>query len=145
MHLLNVFVNAYSFFKVSHKRAPPTFIDDAVEKFKLYELEKIKHHRERHGSGASITSLPGNIEQKITVQENNLKQQSDCLESADSLSSGSDASLCLSISRSESSDVFPPPTCNEKDSDTYLGHNRMRSLSGDNVLLKSDAVNNLNG
>lgn len=51
--------------KVSGKRAPPTFIDDAVEKFRIYEAEKsrsfqngLSNTRKRHGSGASVTSLP---------------------------------------------------------------------------------------
>ncbi|KAK6645189.1 hypothetical protein RUM43_001465 [Polyplax serrata] len=30
--------------KVSHRKAPDTFIDDALEKFKLYELEKSRKH-----------------------------------------------------------------------------------------------------
>lgn len=42
--------------KVSGKRAPPTFIDDAVEKFKVYEAEKAKNFQNSTGANVSNCS-----------------------------------------------------------------------------------------
>ncbi|XP_022255719.1 TBC1 domain family member 4-like isoform X2 [Limulus polyphemus] len=69
--------------KVSHKRAPPSFIDEAVEKFRLYELEKLRakqdqeksQHRQRRDSGASCKSLPHSLEMVVEPIENHLADQ----------------------------------------------------------------------
>ncbi|KAG8199210.1 hypothetical protein JTE90_016030 [Oedothorax gibbosus] len=89
--------------KVSGKRAPPTFIDEAVEKFRIYELEKAKNFpsfgkRKRHGSGASISSLPHNLEILENVTENSL-QKDVLVSSREELSSSSGVSSCESISQ----------------------------------------------
>ncbi|XP_035209775.1 TBC1 domain family member 4-like, partial [Stegodyphus dumicola] len=85
--------------KVSGKRAPPSFIDDAVEKFRLYELEKARNQqnsgRRRHGSGASISSLPHNLDLVERPCENGLKKHSG---SRENLSSSIGVSSCESIS-----------------------------------------------
>lgn len=67
--------------KVSGKRAPPSFIDDAVEKFRIYEAEKARNlqnglinTRKRHGSGASISSLPPNLNIVESVQSNGIEK-----------------------------------------------------------------------
>ncbi|XP_054709766.1 TBC1 domain family member 1-like [Uloborus diversus] len=64
--------------KVTGKRAAPRFIDDAVEKFRLYEMEKsrggaISSGRQRHGSGASISSLPFNLDLRRKSQEKDVQ------------------------------------------------------------------------
>ncbi|XP_076347797.1 PTB_TBC1D1_like and TBC domain-containing protein plx [Tachypleus tridentatus] len=69
--------------KVSHKRAPPSFIDEAVEKFRLYELEKLRakqdqektQERQRRDSGASCKSLPHSLEMVVEPVENYLADQ----------------------------------------------------------------------
>lgn len=69
--------------KVSHRKPPPTFIDEAVEKFRVLELEKLKHQheygavpdRKRHGSGTSVASLPPNLEHFVSIRENELEGQ----------------------------------------------------------------------
>ena len=64
---------------VSTKKAPPTFIDDAVKKFE--EIAKIEKEaaeeesRRRHESSASIQSLPANLENMVSVKENELLEQ----------------------------------------------------------------------
>lgn len=57
--------------KVSHKRAPPTFIDEAVEKFKIFKAQQ-QEGRQRHGSGTSISSLPQNLDFTEKTKENEL-------------------------------------------------------------------------
>ena len=68
---------------VSNQKAPPTFIDDAVERFKNHEQERQRktaetegrkeRDRERHSSGTSVQSLPGNLEQTVSITENELQ------------------------------------------------------------------------
>ncbi|XP_067141731.1 TBC1 domain family member 1-like isoform X2 [Centruroides vittatus] len=57
--------------KVSHKRAPPTFIDEAVEKFKIFKAQQ-QEGRQRHGSGASISSLSHNLDMSEKTKEEEL-------------------------------------------------------------------------
>ncbi|GLG97701.1 Ecotropic viral integration site 5 ortholog [Gryllus bimaculatus] len=62
--------------KVSHKKVPDTFIDDALEKFRAHELEKGK------GKISKCSSLANGSEQKINHQNaNNLHSSSSCTES----------------------------------------------------------------
>ncbi|GIY14086.1 TBC1 domain family member 1 [Caerostris darwini] len=89
--------------KVSGKRAPPTFIDDAVEKFRIFEIEKNRsfqglNKRRRHGSGASVSSLPHNLDIAEKSNENGLQKQIK-LSSKEDLSSSSGISSCESISQ----------------------------------------------
>ncbi|KAF8784397.1 TBC1 domain family member 1 like protein [Argiope bruennichi] len=89
--------------KVSGKRAPPTFIDDAVEKFRLFEMEKTRSHhgiskRRRHGSGASVSSLPYTLDVLEKPYENGLQKQIK-LSSKEDLSSSSGVSSSESISQ----------------------------------------------
>lgn len=79
---------------MSGKRAPPTFIDDAVEKFRIYEAEKAKNfqnsmpeYRKRHGSGASVSSLPL-VE---TVSENSSENYTSCRNNCTTPSDGGTA------------------------------------------------------
>ena len=64
---------------VSETRTPATFIDEAVAKFQQYEETRRLDHRDldrhRHASGASIRSLPSNLERSVTVKENELGRQ----------------------------------------------------------------------
>lgn len=83
--------------KVSHRKPPPTFIDEAVEKFRLLELEKLKHFnecgrvsdRQRHGSGTSIASLPPNLDHFVSIRENELEEQVDRMGGSGSSDHGS--------------------------------------------------------
>ncbi|GFR18339.1 TBC1 domain family member 4 [Trichonephila clavata] len=89
--------------KMSGKRAHPTFIDDAVEKFRIFELEKTRSHygmskRRRHGSGASVSSLPHTLDILESPNENGLQKQIK-LSSKEDLSSSSGISSCESISQ----------------------------------------------
>ena len=66
---------------VVDKKAAPTFIDEAVEKFVHYEEKKLKaelkeQERKRHASNTSVQSLPVNLEQSVSVRENELANQS---------------------------------------------------------------------
>ena len=71
---------------VSEKKAPPTFIDEAVEKFRLHDLqqqqkiEEEEQQRQRHPSGTSVRSLPTQLEKAILVKENELQMQTSDLE-----------------------------------------------------------------
>ena len=59
---------------VSNKKTHASFIDDAVEKFRLYEEKKEKEaERTRRSSGQSVHSLPGNLEKSVSIKENELK------------------------------------------------------------------------
>lgn len=74
-----------------------------MEKFRLYELEKAKNFpnfgkRKRHGSGASVSSLPHNLEILENVSENSL-QKDLLVSSREELSSSSGVSSCESISQ----------------------------------------------
>ena len=62
---------------VSNKKAPPTFIDDAVDRFHQYEEKKSQdeEERQRHGSGVSVHSLPSNLEKSVSLKENELSKQ----------------------------------------------------------------------
>ena len=64
---------------VVNKKAAPTFIDEAVEKFISYEEKKLKveeQEKKRHASGTSVRSLPVNLDQTVVVKENELADQS---------------------------------------------------------------------
>lgn len=58
------------------KKAAPTFIDETVEKFIQYEEKKQKEveeqERKRNHSGASVRSLPTNLDQNVCIKENEL-------------------------------------------------------------------------
>lgn len=92
---------------VSTKKAPPTFIDDAVLKFDEYA--KIQHDEEeeqrmRHESDTSIQSLPTNVEKTVTIGENELLEQTSKEHGSsveETMSSGSEDAFA------ESSDTVP--------------------------------------
>ncbi len=63
---------------VTHKKAPPTFIDEAVERFRDFEEKKKEDRaaiRRRNESGDSVRSLPSDLEKTVTIQENHLESQ----------------------------------------------------------------------
>jgi hypothetical protein len=59
---------------VTSKKAPPTFIDEAVEKFREHERQKVdcNDERRRHSSGTSVQSLPSDLEQTVSIRENEI-------------------------------------------------------------------------
>ena len=60
---------------VSTKKAPPTFIDEAVSKFLDYEEKKDVQRRRNH-SGSSERSLPGNLDNTgVNIKESELAWQ----------------------------------------------------------------------
>jgi len=63
---------------VTSKKAPPTFIDEAVEKFREHEKQKVEfdEERQRHSSGTSVQSLPADLEQMVLIRENEIGIQS---------------------------------------------------------------------
>ena len=91
---------------VSNKKTPPTFIDDAVDKFQEYEQERCQRQqsrqsklqddalRHRHGSGSSVRSLPSDLQGSVSVQENDLTNHCN----QPHATSGSADSLCGSSS-----------------------------------------------
>lgn len=92
---------------VSHKKAPATFIDEAVLKFRQHEekkrlkLERENEKRVRHGSGASVKSLPTNLENSVDVKENELSNQSQTVKAQSNDSTGSSTSGERSTGSSE--------------------------------------------
>ena len=99
---------------VNTKKAPPTFIDEAVDKFNEYEEKRkrgeLEEVRCRHSSGTSVQSLPSNLEKQVIVKEDELSRHSPRsnntpLSSNESIPSGSEASG----SRSSSDTVYSSP------------------------------------
>lgn len=90
---------------VSTKKAPPTFIDDAVRKFDEYaKIQQDEEEEERRGSDGSVQSLPLNVEKAVTIGENELlaqasKEHGSSVE--ETMSSGSEDAFV------ESSDTVP--------------------------------------
>ncbi|XP_074649702.1 TBC1 domain family member 1-like isoform X2 [Tubulanus polymorphus] len=100
--------------RVSQKNAPPTFIDDTVNKFleqqKLKAEEaatavakeaKLDDGRERHSSGNSVRSLPNSLENAVNVKENELKESED--KSSDGLNTSGELVESTSCSETTSS------------------------------------------
>ncbi|UYV60394.1 TBC1D4 [Cordylochernes scorpioides] len=88
--------------QVYTKRAPPVFIDEAVEK--LRRLEELQEEpRQRHGSGSSVASLPNCLDSIPPPQENLLAQQ---LGSDDSSAENIPPSELLDVWQGEMSDPF---------------------------------------
>ena len=75
---------------VSNKKTQPSFIDDAVEKFKQHEMlrELQLREKQRHNSDQSVQSLPGSLDQMPKPKENELR-----LRNVEQLTNRSDDSL----------------------------------------------------
>ena len=58
---------------VSSKKTPPTFIDEVIEKFEERRKEE-EFERRRNKSGASVRSLPADLEVIVGVPENGLSE-----------------------------------------------------------------------
>lgn len=92
---------------VSTKKAPPTFIDDAVRKFDEYaklQNDEDGEQRVRRESDGSVQSLPTNVEKTVTIGENELLVQASKyhgLSGEETMSSGSEDAFA------ESSDTVP--------------------------------------
>ncbi|GAB6033289.1 ecotropic viral integration site, variant 3 [Chamberlinius hualienensis] len=91
--------------RASHRKPPASFIDDAVDKFRALELEKLKQfeesgyeERQRHGSTSSTISLPPNLDPIVSIRENEHE------EDVDELSEGMDDNSGCEIASSISTD-----------------------------------------
>lgn len=71
--------------KVSHRKVPDTFIDDALERIKLYELERSKKHEAMNQSAEKAEKTKGlyhwnqnpsrKIDSSVTSDENSNEEQ----------------------------------------------------------------------
>ena len=112
--------------------------DDAVEKFRLYEIDKIRRHstqceesyKERHNSNAS---LPGNLDRHVELKENQLAMQVLRMNHEKETSSSSGSGVFLETSSNSSTNSASNANIISSD-----GLNSKLGSSADNLLQFSE-------